>query len=399
MNRSTSFALLNALTDSISKVREVGIPILGSEFSENSYRMEFANALGHMKKATVRVAESGEMAGIELIAGIPDMLKELASTERSPEANEIFWDQLSTTYAIRSDWFYRKTPLSDKLELRILAQMTAQDSAPEKMARTQLESLPDHLFMQGLTTVLQEITPPARQLRFEAFSILTILNGAVIRKGIAKEAAEHIAAHQNLYFPFFLAILDEYRAKCECPQGASPLMSRIAQAISLTPELLAHLYELTGHPMIKEIGEITIENPYGRTPFTFLEQIGVVRTPEWHVESQEKSGIGAGIALFEHAIMTPGIEMSVKRVTNQPLKSGKPGIIQGLIALMERVPVDDPECRRKAQILFDALVANAASGKSDPTLKELLLTAKIPKTFYRNHPGLKSERLENELGL
>lgn len=415
------------------------VKIAGKAFEQPNFDAvvageNFAEALHALKAASAQILLSGHMAGFEKITEIPEVLKSLMRNERSPEASEVFWDQLSKAYPIKADWSYRTEVLSDALELRILVQMISQHPEPEKVARMELDRFPPHLFMNALTQSLKYMLPPEREFRIETAELLFRLKNAVIKHGMAKEAAQHIAKHQELYFPFFERVLqaslipDTLKAEKIDPVDAivkkmleelgisqdgikdvfekSKLgnsiqvsgFTRLKKMIALPAELLAELYKITGHPLIQEIGEVAIDHPVGTTPYRFLEQMGVVRSPEWHREMQEKTSIGAAIKLYEYAIMTPGIELSVQRVKNQPLMKSD-GVVEGLIALVERTPTADADARGKGQALFDALVFNASTGKSDPMLKDLLISSKIDYQFFRSHPALKGPKLEEALGL
>jgi hypothetical protein len=430
--------LIQALADCIDRVKIAGKAFQRPDFDALVDGANFANSLDALKKASAQIMLSGQMAGFQKIAEIPECLKLLALNERPPEANEVFWDQLSKAYPIQAEWFFRTEALSDALELRILVQMISQHQEPEKVVKTELDRFPPHLFMNALTLSLKYMLPPEREFRIETADLLFNLRKTVIKHGMAKEAAQHIAKHQDLYFPFFKRVLqaslvpetirdkkregtDPVEAKIKAvfeelglsQEGIKDVFektrtgdsirvsgfTRLKKLISLPAELLAELHNITGHPLIKEIGELAIENPFGPTPYTFFEQMGVVRSPEWHKKTQDKSPVAFVLRLYEYAITTPGIELSVQKVQHQPLTQSGPEVMVDLISLVERTPVSDPECRRKGQVLFDALVFNALSGKSGPKLKELILSSKVDYSFFRSHPSLKGPRLEEALGL
>jgi hypothetical protein len=430
--------LIQTLIATIEQAQRAGRAFQEPNFDPGIYAQDFSGALEELKQISAQVMLSGEMNGFVRIAEIPVMFKELASDERPSEANEIFWDQLSKAYPIKDDWFFRRERLSDPLELRIFTQMVAQSDAPEKVISRELDRLPSHLQMEAMTTALRLITSPDRVFELINFDFLLTLQRSVAKHKLTKIAAEHIAEHKDLYFPFFKRVLQvsllpetlkaegivdpvaimrrELHAFGYSTQVAeriindksddkakgipSPFVySRIKKAISLPADLLAELHKLTGHPLILEIAELAMDHPKGLTPYAFLEQIGVVRSPAWYIAAQEKTPIGSAIKLYEHAIMTPGIELSTQRVKHQPMGKSEPGLFEALINLVERVPVNDPECRRKGQEFFDALVFNATFNKVDPGLMDLLLASRINHQFFRSHPALKGQRLEEALGL
>lgn len=438
LNTTAPHKLTSDLVDSMKAVASAAVE--SDNFDPDAYRIELGHALADMKEATVRVATSAHIGGMEKIGAVAVLLKDLSSKTRSIQADEIFWDQLSQYYPVKGDWGISHNHLSTGLQLRLLQQMISQEPEPEKVVRNQLQGMSDDAFMDGFTVALKLLEPS--EIRFSAhfYEVLFTLKLRASKPDLMPGIVEHIAAHQTLYFGFLERIVKLASLPIFLKQNLGEEMvdliernqrqvlglmgytvtevelmiesggvrevlpkshdqGRMKKALSFPAEFLYLLHQATGHPLVLEVAEIALDDPTGRMPFKFFEQMGITRSQEWFTKIQEKSGIGKAVVIFEHAIHTPGLELALGRVKRQPLMSFEPGLIERLISIVENVPVTNPDAMRKGQELFDALVENMESGKSPPLLKQLLESCQAPRIFYGKHKALKVARLENELGM
>lgn len=439
LNLNSPHKLTSDLIACMARV-EVAVDTNEVAFDEIKYRDQLGRALGDMKIATVRVAESAHIGGMEKIGAVAVLLKDLSAKRRSVEADEVFWDQLSRHYPVKGEWGSGHAHLSTGLQLRLLKQMISQEPEPHTVVRNQLQRMSDSAFMEGFTTALRLLEPTEIRFNTNFYEALFCLKQHVSKPALMANAVDHIAAHKELYFAFLERVMKvaamPAMIKPEPDEEISDLVirrkrivldlmgyseqesiemiesgaadkilpkahefSRMKKALAFPAEFLCMLYQATEKPLILEIAEMGVDDPSGRTPFVFLEQMGITRTPEWFIHTQEKSGLGKAVVLYEHVIHTPGLELAVDRVAHQPLTSGEPGLIERLIAIVEKVSPSNPDARRKGQQLFDAMVANMEGNKSSKLLRELLESCAIPGVFYAKHKTLKVKRLENDLGL
>jgi hypothetical protein len=404
------------------------------------YEQNLGTALVKLKIASLQAVESGHMGAMDKVGAIVGLLRDICARRRSPEADEVFWDQLSKCYPINSGWATSHAHLSAALQLRLLHQMVAQDPSPHTAVKAQLDRISDSAFMEGFTIALKLMAPFNIRFNPEFYDVLFILKRRLSKPEFMPGAVEQIAANQDLYFDFFRKVLKVASMPWVIkPEGDESIQSlnnrrkhlvlslmgysddesdvmvesgdadhliptasefnRMKKALSFPAEFLCLLYHATESPLVREIAEVAVDDPTGRMPYRFFEQMGVVRSNEWFHTAQDKSGLGKAVVLYEHAIHTPGIELSVARVAMQPLTSSEPGLLERLVSILTHVPIKDSECRRKGQILFDALVANMSSGKSSEKLREALEAGTIHPVFYAKHKGLKGRRLECDMGL
>ncbi|MBI6882658.1 hypothetical protein [Pseudomonas putida] len=437
-NPNAPHRLSTELQACIERLQEISQPE-EADFDQSSYGVSLHEAFSGLRAAAIRVVESSHINGLEKVGQIPDLLKGIALKRRSREADEIFWEQMSQHYQVKSSWDADFTNLTPALQMRLLKQMIQQEPEPARVMRDEVNRLGDDAFMEGLTLALKLIEPT--EIRFDPsfYEVLFTLKRR-LKPHFMPGAVEHIAAHKDLYLGFFSRLLkvatlphiikpklgDDMAemvnarkayildlmgySKAEAidliesgsaddivPSPAS--FQRMRNAMSLPAEFLALLYQAIPSKVIMDIAEIAIDDPIGRMPYVHFERMGLARSSEWHMHKQEKSGLGKSIVLFEHAIHTPGIEMCVSRIAHQPLLSDEPGLLERVESVLANVPTSDPECLRKGQLLFDALVENMNKGKSTPKLREIIESGTIQPAFYRKHRKLKVARVEHDLGI
>lgn len=438
LNPTAPHKLTSDLVDSMKAVASAAVE--PDDFDPDIYGIELGHALADMKEATVRVAASAHIGGMEKIGAVAALLKDLSSKNRSIQADEIFWDQLSQHYPVKGDWGVIHNHLSTGLQLRLLQQMISQEPEPQKVVRKQLEGMSNDAFMDGFTVAIKLFEPSEIRFSTHFYEALFTLKQRARQPDLMPGIVEHIAAHQPLYFGFLerivklaslpailkqnsgeemVSLVERHQRKVlglmgytatevelMIESGATHAVlpnahdkNRMKKALSFPAEFLCLLHQATDHPLVLEVAEIALDDPTGRMPFKFFEQMGITRSQEWFTQIQEKSGLGKAMVVFEHAIHTPGLELVLGRVKHQPLTSGEPGLIERLISIVENVPVTNPDARRKGQELFDALVENMEGGKSSSKLKELLENCQAPRIFYGKHKALKVTRLENDLGM
>ena len=172
------------------------------DFDWLEYRDNLGQALADMKLATIRVAESGHIGGMEQIGAVAVLLKDLSAKRRSVEADEVFWDQLSQHYPVKGDWGADHAHLSNDLQLRLLRQMISQEPQPQTVVRNQLQRMGDSAFMAGFTTALHLLEPAEIRFSTHFYEALFSLKQRVSKPALMAAAVEHIAAHKKLYLGF-----------------------------------------------------------------------------------------------------------------------------------------------------------------------------------------------------
>lgn len=430
------------LLECLGTFKEVVIPITGDDFDAQTYHDNLESTLKTLKQLSIQIMDSGRMVGFRQLSVLHDLLEEAEKNERSTEANEIFWSLLSDYFPVEKNYVVSHEGLSNPLRIKLFAQMVEQTEDAGRLALKELSKLPDDLFMEGLTTTLMLVQPPERPFCTSNYELLYDLKMKLKDSAFSFAAAEHVAAHQTLYLPFFEYLLDlvtnppalksqgtqegstdEKSVDCIIDEQKSLLvrmgyleekisevikkngtygshiarveLESISLALALPPEFLLSLHQLTEAPVVRQMAEISCEKSSGNHPYWFLEQMGIARTPEWHLKAQETSILAHAIGLYEHAILTPGIELSLDD-TKTKLHRSSVQNIKDLITMLESIPTSEPECRRKGQELFDVLVANMGDMR---LLAEQLQSCKINRAFYAKHTALKGRRLEDELGM
>lgn len=410
-----------------------------TNFDPDAYADGLDRSLSAMKRASSHVFEAGYLGGIDQIGGISDMLEELAQNPRPRVADQIFWDKLSSYYLVKGDWSPNMKNLTLSLQLRLIEQMIVQEENPQPVIENQLAHMPAESFMDGLTLSLKLIQPGEIRFHPDFYQILPYLKTRLRDHSFIPVAVEHIAAHQDLYLAFFekvvklantqktMAPMDGERLEARLIRNRCMILGlmgysdeeslekaahwqsadlvpnvegyqKIKSALALPPEFLCMLHEATGSRILVEMAEFALDSPSGRLPYAFLENMGISRPAQWHLDAQDAYGVERAIFLYEHAINTPGLELSLTYL-NQRVLYAEPSVIDRLAETLSRVNVKDPDCRRKGQMLFDTLVSDIGKGKNGAKLKEVFEGGSIPGIFYGQHKELKGIKLESDLGM
>lgn len=440
MKTRAAHTLTAELAKSRFKILEAAIPSKG-DFDPDTYRQNLEKTLIELKQLSAQVFESGHAGGLAQIGEIPSMLEDAGLVQRHKAADEIFWDSVSLHYPVLGSWTIKLSNLSDGLQIRLLEQIISQESNPYEVISTQLQRLSKSAFMDGVAASIRLTQPGNVNVLPEFYKALLLLKAHVVNPEFMPMAVEHVAAHRDLYLPYFEQVsnvgaledtmkpiggyedpqklvdrrrrlileamgYDEHGIQDMLDSGAAMgvvpdtmTFLKIKNAIALPPAFLHMLYQETSAPVLLTMGEHALQHPSGPTPYAHLEQMGITRPPEWHKQAQESSELDKALSLFEHAIHTPGIEVAPYKLTNPGFVYKNEALIDRAIQILANTPIKDPECRRKGQVMFDAMVHNMESGAAISKLKDKLESCDLPAIFYGKHGKLKVAKLENELGM
>lgn len=416
-----------------------------TQFAPDEYAAKISSALLKLKEVSKLVFEHGHMRGLAQIGNIASQLEETGGERRFQAADEIFWDLVSQNFPVTSNCEVKLSWLSTPLQLRIFEQMVLQDQNPYPGMTKQIQRVSKDAFMGAMQIAIELTHPREVEGRPEFYEPLLQLKARVHEPEFMLKAVEHIAAHRDLFLDYFNRItrvcaLQEAMKPIggyEDPeklvprrrrlimgamgydeQGMQEMMDsqadqnvvpdtatfiRMKNALALPPQMLLMLHQETGADVILEMAQYAVDYPSGLNPYGHLERMGVVRPPEWHRDAQERTNLDEALHLFEYAIHTPGVEI-------HPFKLINPGfvyknveknssVISRAVGILAGTPIKDPECLRKGQAMFDAMVQNMESGAGVGKLREALESGDIPSIFYRKYPKLKVARLENDMGM
>lgn len=440
MKNRALHTLTTELAKAIDSVKEAANSLRGV-FDPSAYRDKLSKALIEMQQISVRVLASGHASGLAQIGDIASTFEEFGDQRRGKAADEILWDVISQHYPVLGSWNINLSSLSEGLQIRLFEQMISQESNPYGVIIKQLQRLSKSAFMDGVTTAIRLTHFDEVDVRPDFYKTLLLMKAHVVNPEFMPAAVEHVAAHRDLYLGYFeqvtrVAALQEAMAPIGGYEDPEKLVARrrrlileavgydeagiqkmfdsgsaqevvpdtmaflkMKNALALPPAFLHMLYEETGDYVLIEMGVHSLSHPSGPKPYAHLEEMGIVRPPEWHKAAQEGSELDKAFFLYEHAIHTPGIELAPYKLTNPGFVYKNEALIDRAIQILANTPIKDPECRRKGQVMFDAMVHNMESGAAISKLKDKLESCDLPAIFYGKHGKLKVAKLENELGM
>jgi hypothetical protein len=408
------------------------------DLDATSYRAELRQVFEQIKDLTVTMMQSGFAGSLEQMEKLKNTLNVVGGYTRTMEACEIYWDEVSNFFPPTKECMvWNKQDLSADLKIKLAVLTIDQMPNPELFPSNVLKRIPDDRFMDALSTLVRRLVPPYRRFDVDIYEAIGELNARLEDEALHDEAAEHIMAHQDLYFPIFqklislvdgviapdapaqsdqqietyvrdtLKLLDFNHEQVDelyesgsyhshMPRNST--FKAIQKQLSFPASFLCKLYDVAPHPMIKQLGEFAFKDPRGPMPYQHLERIGVVRSPEWHTSEQECRTQLSCVLLLEHAIHTPGIDISPKQLLEDADNFRSADFLYAIRAL-EKADIHDPECRRKALVLFDAIIENATKIRHNSWVIDRIKDSTINPKLFANQKWLRGALLENQMGL
>lgn len=176
-------------------------------------------------------------------------------------------------------------------------------------------------------------------------------------------------------------------------------LQQLTKSLSWPADVLVMLHEESQNPLFKDLANVAFEYPDGNRPYLHFEKLGITRTPQWHQSFQEKSSPLKTAMLYEHAIHTDGINLALGALLDKEFEiNGAP--LSRMLFAISSAPLNHAESYRKAQSLFDALIARANNlVKPEAWIIDRMKASAISPKYYRQHKQLSGDLLEDRLGL
>ena len=424
------YRLLKMLEQALYAVDGIGSTRHKKYKNLDEYRLVIRKVLQNLKDTTVEIMQSGNLEAIKAAGNIGDRVSRECSQFRDPDFNEVFWDELTEFYPqTENSYSWQRKGLSHETELKLFTRAVEHTITPSKFIRSDLNGYQGALFLDLLTMVVEKLSMPYRKIDLSLEYAFDYLKKRLRDRDFQVLATDHILAHQAVYFPVIEQLLsichldasydresrsaehhrdtknamfklldhgpDDRIYSFEIPAG--DVFKSLRKSLSWPAEFLADLYDMNPHPVIRAQAEMAFDLPEGPTPYRHFERMGIVRSPEWHAENQESRSYSKQIPLYEYAIYSPGIEISVNWIRNMNTNLSSETMAD-FIGLLEGVKIKDTEVRRKSQVLFDALVERASERSGDWMFRKIKESSLDPR-YFAKHPKLRGELLEDRLGL
>lgn len=408
------------------------------DLDATSYRAELRHVFGQIKDLSVTMMQSGFAGALDQVEKLKNTLNVVSGYTRVIEATEIYWDEVSNFFPPTKECMvWNKQDLSAVLKIKLAVLTIDQTPHPKLFPMNVLKRIPDDRFMDALSTLVRRLVPPYRRFDVDIYEALGELNARLEDEALHDEAAEHIMAHQDLYFPIFqkfISLVDGVIAPDAPAQSDQQIETYVRDTLKLldfSPEqvdelyesgsyhshmpirstfkaiqkklsfpasFLSKLYDVAPHPMIRQLGEFAFKDPRGPMPYQHFERIGIIRSAEWHVTEQESRTQMPCMLLLEHAIHAPGIDISPKKLLEDADNFRSADFLYAIRAL-ERTDIHDPDCRRKALVLFDAIIENATKIRQNSWVIDRIKESSINPKLFSNQKWLRGALLENQMGL
>lgn len=379
------------------------------------YRSRVQKSVVDLKCTAEKVVTSGHQDGLLLLTKLSTQLMGCLKTSQPVELKEILADTLSDCFPFNSAQFYLLTRLSvsDDLLVKTFLQALAQEAAPGDVLCSKMSYLPPDRFMECWLSVLADMAPAEGAIDpGQIYKPIDSFHRHLHDRNNIPGAVESFAAHMEQIRPVLRYMLDKSTVQGlslvrEVPsQQVEPKVSQVTigdvtnlrHALAFNPEFLFNLYGLTHDPMVLEIAEVAIHQPSGLRPYEFYDQLGLVRSSEWHLEQQIKSSSIKLVRLYEHAICTEGLDLDVSKVRRDKLLVVNPEVRDLYLKLFRTVPLDNPKVLQKAQQLMDAFVAHCQAHENDE-LRVSFIEGGLPPVLFAKHNKWLGLKFISELGV
>lgn len=405
----------------------------------DQYRDRLRSILQALRTNSALLITSGNTMGFQSLGEIGATIKEVSERLRLPEINEVYWDELANHYPPSLPIVWLEQKVSPRLQLKLAFLAIEQRTSFGNTIEHVLGGIPDTHFMDALTGIMTRLTMPYRKFDLcavdDALYELKFKLDAAKDRSFAAMTAEHMLAHQNVYFPAVKKLLDvhalgngpdiktaseadvakftdklltlldhspdDIRELRNSGTGKLPnrlQISSIQNTLAFPAEFLVTLYEGCQHPMVMQWAEFSLNACEGRLPFKHFERIGLVKSPEWHMNSQESAKENRLMFHFEHAIHTPGIDLLPRRLATLDYEFPAKAFMEGL-RVLEHVDLSISDAKLKAKVMLDWMLTLAQKPGASAALMDAMKASSIDARLFAKHPKLRGELLENRIGL
>lgn len=379
------------------------------------YRSQVHRATHELKRIAGLVVTSGHQDGLLLLAKLSTQLMDCLKTQQPVALKEILADTLSDGFPFNGPQFslLSSMSLSDDLLVKAFLQALTQEAAPGDVLCGKMSSLPPDRFMECWLEVLNDMAPaPGAIEPGQIHRPLRSLHLHLHDRNNIPGAVESFAAHLEQIRPVLRYLLDNSTVQSlrivkgtphdqVGPKGRAITVgdiTKLREALAFNAEFLFNLYGVTQDPIVLEIAEVAIHQPSGLRPYEFYDQLGLVRSREWHLEQQLKSSSLKLIRLYEHAICTEGLDLDVSKVRRDKLIAVNPEIRDLYLKLFRTVPLENPGVQQKAQQLMDAFVAHCLVHDNDQ-LRVSFIEGGLPPVLFAKHNKWLGQQFISELGV
>jgi hypothetical protein len=367
---------LKGLLDTASKV--------WTEGSSDALSKQFIAIKAH----AIEMVATGHVKALEAVGRTPETLKDILDLNTPIQAKDEIVHAMMAHFSI-GDELYRVVEANEVSPSTMLAlhlQLTAEDPHDDEVT-TRLRGIPDQCFIDAFVATFT-LRANSDLETAEFLKTVECLKHYINQSKTLASDIELIAAHLEQLRPGLEMVL----ALHNVTDDSLGYRARVVTVVSMTAEFWVGLYETTQDSLIKQLAAVAFKRPEGPRPWQTFERMGFVRTPKWHAEHQSRSVGLTLMRLYEHAILTPGIE-----IVPRPDEQFKNGVFKSYIKMLEQVPLGK-DAMRKAQKVVDMLVEYCRNNHDSRFRIALENSAIEPRLFARHHQILGS-RFAADLGL
>lgn len=363
----------------------------GDDFKESSYRDSVQHELVRLQVCLEALGKTLSFEAFETIRATEIELLDVVRKIRHAGARDAAIDEITNLFCLSTAYGDQWMATGHAVKLKLTKQLILQSLEPAEVARKHVSEAEKTKFLHSfveLTTDLLHLGMKVEEWQLALF--FAELRTYLEEQSRVEGAVEYISAHINLVAPLMEKLVAFSK------RGEGDLQATIVlNKLSLDCEFLAGLYAATNHPVVKELGAIASKSPSGRTPFAFLETMGLGLTPDWYHHQMEVAEGRHLLALIKHALVTPGVELNLSQIPTNCDQWKLAGYLEAIIT----APAQHQDCASKVNRLMSSLADQCTPGERGQKIRQQIANSGLPPDLLRNHPTLLGDRFSQDLGM
>jgi len=363
----------------------------GDDFEESGYRGGIQDELARLQICLEALGKSLSFEAFETIRATEVELLDVVRKIGHADARDVAIDEITNRFCLSALYSDQWMATSPTLKLKLAKQLILQSHDPAEVARKHVSEVDKSKFLHSFVELTAELLRPTMKVHEYQLAVFFAELGSYLGEQSRVEGAiDYIAAHINVVAPLMRKVV----AFSKGGQGdyRAPIVRNM---LPLDCEFLAGLYAITNSPIVKELGVSASERALGKTPFAFLETMGLGLTPDWYNNQMEGAEGFQLLALIKHALVTPGIELNLSQIPTN-CEQWK---LAGYLEAIKTAPVDQSDCALKVNKLLSALADQCTPGERGRKIHQQITESGLPPELLRPYPTLLGDRFTQDLGL
>lgn len=361
------------------------------DFDLDAYRDDIQDELIRLQSCVEELARTLAFEAFAIIQGTEQELLDVVRKIKNPQLRDVLVNDIADKFGISQAFYENCRATKPHLKLKLVKEVIAQSQEPAEVARKFVSEVDKDKFLDSFVELTQALLQPGVKAdEWELSNFFSQLSLYLQDQSSIEGAVEHFAAHLNAVWPLIQKLVSYGEG------GADDLKARLVKSsLALDCEFLAGLYAVTHSHQVKALGAIASQNPSGKTPFAYLETMGLGLTPEWYNHKQGAADGKYLIVLMTHALVASDVPLNLTQLA----ANCEPWQVKEYLKGIKSAPFDQPECADKIKQLLGALAEQCQTHVKGPQIRQEIMKSDLPRIVLEPHLTLLGDRFTQELGV